>query len=76
MGMAWCRVSSLSAAVARALKEELFPASRSRILRAAQGKVVEGWELDYVLGKALTKTKYPGIRAVLSDLDQWLDAQR
>lgn len=73
--MAWCRVSSLTAAVARTLKEERYPITRARALKAAAGKVVEGWEIDYFLGKALTKKNYSDIRALMSDVEVWLDSQ-
>jgi hypothetical protein len=73
--MAWCRVSSLTAAVSRSLKDVRFPLTRSRILGDAAGKNLEGWDLDYFLAKALKKRKYRDLREVLSDLNDWLDAQ-
>jgi hypothetical protein len=73
--MAWCRVSSLTAAVSRSLKDARFPLSRSRILRRLEGKRLEGWDLDYFLSKALKRRTYGNLREVLSDLDDWLDAQ-
>ena len=73
--MAWCRVSSLTAAVSRALTGSPFPMTRSQILRAVAGRTLEGWELDYFLGKAMTERKYATIKAVLADLDAWLEEQ-
>lgn len=73
--MAWCRVSSLTAAVARTLEGSRFPLSRNRILAVTAGKNVEGWELNFFLSKALRKQKYENIRSVLTDLSGWLDVQ-
>jgi len=73
--MAWCRVSSLNAAVSRSLKDERFPLTRSRVLRLVAGRNLEGWELDYFLAQALKKQKYGDLREVLSDLSDWLEAQ-
>ena len=75
MGLAWCRVSSLTAAVSKLLKGAEFPLTRSRILRMLEGMNLEGWDLDYFLVKALTKGSYHDLREVLSDLDAWLEAQ-
>ncbi|HUK80886.1 MAG TPA: hypothetical protein VLU91_09550 [Nitrososphaerales archaeon] len=73
--MAWCRVSSLTAAVSRSLMGANFPLTRLRILRLVKGQNLEGWELDYFLAKALRKRKYRDLREVLSDLSDWLEAQ-
>ncbi len=73
--MAWCRVSSLSAAVSRTLSEARFPLSRSKVLAGVEGKSLEGWDLDYFLSKALKKRRYASLKEVLSDLDDWLLAQ-
>lgn len=75
MGMAWCKVSSLTAAVSRTLRAERFPLSKAKILEASAGKTVEGWELSFFLGKSLRRRSYPDLRAVMSDLETWLDAQ-
>jgi hypothetical protein len=75
MGMAWCKVSSLTAAVSRTLAGERFQMPRSQILRATEGKVVEGWELNYFLSSALTRKSYPDLRTLMSDLSNWLEAQ-
>jgi hypothetical protein len=72
--MAWCKLSSLTAAVSRALGDAKFPISRSQILVEVEGKTLEGWDLDYFLGKALTKRRYHDIREVLSDMERWLDS--
>jgi hypothetical protein len=73
--MAWCRVSSLTAAVSRSLKGEEFPLSRSRLLRIVQGKTLEGWDLEYFLAKALRRRSYLNLKEVLTDLNDWLEAQ-
>jgi len=73
--MAWCRVSSLTAAVTRTLEGSRFPMSRNKILAATAGRNVEGWELNFFLSKALRKQKYENIRSVLTDLSGWLDVQ-
>jgi hypothetical protein len=49
--------------------------TRKRLLNVADGKVVEGWEVDYFLEKALGKKTYPDLRSVMSDLEVWLDHQ-
>jgi hypothetical protein len=54
---------------------ETFPLSRSQVLSATAGKTVEGWEVDYFLAKALKKPKYSDLRAVMADLEDWLEAQ-
>ena len=73
--MAWCKASSLTAAVAAALKGTSFPASRAQILSAARGKVSEGWDVSYFLTNALTGEKYASLRSVMSDLEDWLEEQ-
>jgi hypothetical protein len=73
--MAWCRVSSLIAAVSRVLRDARFPMSRSQALKVIDGKTLEGWDLDYFLAKALKKRRYRDIGDVISDLDTWLEAQ-
>jgi hypothetical protein len=73
--MAWCKVSSLTAATSRTFKGARFPMTRSRILELASGKVVEGWELSYFLGKALKRKMYPDLGAVMVDLESWLESQ-
>jgi len=75
MGMAWCRVSSLTAAVTRTLKEARFPMTRGQVLALVKGKVVEGWEVDYFLSKALKRRRYRDLRGVMADLEEWLNAQ-
>ena len=73
--MAWCKLSSLTAAVVRVLKGAPFPLTRSQILRLTAGKNVEGWELDYFLSQSLKKRKYADLRSVMTDLEDWLGAQ-
>ena len=73
--MAWCRVSSLTAAVSMTFKGSNFSMSRAKILAATAGKNVEGWELNYFLSRALKRGRYPDLKSILADLDDWLDAQ-
>jgi len=73
--MAWCKVSSLTAATSRILKGANFPMTRSKVLTLASGRVLEGWDVSYFLGLALTRKRYSDIRAVMSDLESWLEAQ-
>jgi len=73
--MAWCRVSSLTAAVSRSLEGAEFPMSRTKILALVKGKTLEGWDLDYFLSKALVKRKYANRAVVLADLSVWLETQ-
>jgi hypothetical protein len=73
--MAWCKVSSLSAAVSRTLKDARYPLTRAQVLAVSRGKNVEGWEIDYFLEKALKRRNYPDIRSVMADLNEWLEAQ-
>jgi len=73
--MAWCKVSSLTAATSRILKGAEFPMARSKILVLATGRVVEGWDVGYFLGAALKRNRYSDLRAVMSDLESWLEAQ-
>jgi hypothetical protein len=73
--LAWCKVSSLTAAVSRVLKPGKYPMTRSQILSSTSGKVVEGWEINYFLGKALRRRSYPNLRTVMSDLEAWLESQ-
>ena len=73
--MAWCKLSSLTAAVARVLKEAAFPLTRAQILSLTAGKNVEGWELHYFLTRSLRKGKYVDLRAVMRDLEGWLELQ-
>ncbi len=73
--MAWCKISSLTAGVVRVLKDESFPLTRAQILGLTVGKNVEGWELNYFLSEALKKQRYSDLRAVMSDLEHWLERQ-
>lgn len=73
--MAWCKVSSLTAAVARSLKGVKYPASRKQILTATRGLVVEGWDVTFFLDSALKQGRYQDIRSVMSDLESWLEQQ-
>ncbi len=73
--MAWCKVSSLTAATSRTLRGARFPLARAKILTLTSGKVVEGWEVSYFLRQALKKVAYPDLRSVMADLDDWLEKQ-
>jgi hypothetical protein len=73
--LAWCKASSLTAAVARSLKGLDYPASRAVIMEATDGKVVEGWELSYFLDQALTRKRYSDLRSVMLALEDWLVKQ-
>jgi hypothetical protein len=73
--MAWCKVSSLTAATSRALRGARFPLSRTKILTLVSGKVVEGWYVDYFLALALKRSRYSDLGAVMSDLEYWLEVQ-
>jgi hypothetical protein len=73
--MAWCKVSSLSAAVSRTLKDAKYPLTRGQVLAASHGKNVEGWDIDYFLEKALKRRNYPDVRTVMADLNDWLEKQ-
>ncbi len=75
MGMAWCKVSSLTAAVSRTLKDADYPTSRARLLQLTSGKTVEGWDVNYFLGQALQRNRYESLRGVMADLEDWLDSQ-
>lgn len=74
--MAWCGVSSLTAAVSKSLKDAKFPIARSTILHMVAGKELEGWDLDYLLTRALTKRRYQNLSGVLRDLEAWAETQR
>ena len=73
--MAWCKVSSLTAAVSRTLKVANYPLSRAQVLEASSGKTVEGWEINYFLGQALKRKRYADLRTIMTDLEDWLEAQ-
>ena len=73
--MAWCKVSSLTAATSRSLTGARFPLSRAKVLSLVSGRVVEGWEISYFLEQSLRRRSYPDLRAVMADLESWLEAQ-
>ena len=73
--MAWCKVSSLTAAVSRTLGTAKYPMTRAQVLAATSGKVVEGWEINYFLNQALRKRRYLDLRGVMTDLEEWLEVQ-
>ena len=75
MGLAWCKVSSLTAAVSRTLRAAKYPISRAQVLAACSGKSVDGWDIDYFLGQALRKRRYADLRTIMTDLEDWLEAQ-
>jgi len=73
--MSWCRVSSLNASVAKALKGFSYPATRRKVLSRTRGIVVEGWEVGYFLKRALMKERYLGLREIMADLEGWAEGQ-
>ena len=73
--VSWCKVSSLSSAVVRATKDVEFPASKVKLLRATEGKLLEGWEVDYFLSRALQKSRYRSMREVMIDVEGWAERQ-
>jgi len=74
--MAWCKVSSLTAAVALSLKTFSYPARKSELVSFVEGKTVQGWEVHFFLEKSLKEGKrYGGLRDVMSDLESWLEVQ-
>ena len=73
--MAWCKASSITAAVARSLRDLSYPASKTRIISLVRDLKVEGWDVEYFLGEALTRRSYPGLREIMSDLESWLEVQ-
>lgn len=73
--MAWCKVSSLTSAVASSLRGTKYPAERLKIIASIDGKTVEGWELGFFLPKALVHRRYDDVRSVLADVEEWLEKQ-
>lgn len=73
--MAWCKASSLTAAVARTLRDAGFPATKARILTVAGDKVVEGWDVSQFLRSSLSRRTYGSLRDVMADLESWLEIQ-
>ena len=73
--MAWCKASSLTAAVMLSLRRARYPAARATLHAAADGKPVEGWDIAYFLGQALKRSRYPDLRTVVLDLEGWLEKQ-
>jgi hypothetical protein len=61
--------------VARSLRGIDYPANKTAIITATDGKVVEGWELSYFLGQALTRRRYSDLKSVMLDLEDWLQKQ-
>jgi hypothetical protein len=73
--MAWCKVSSLTAAASRTLKDATYPATRTQLLKMTLGKTVEGWEVNYFLNQALHHRNYKDLRSVMAELESWLELQ-
>ncbi len=73
--MAWCKVSSLTSAVAVTLRGMKYPVEKSRIIACTDGKTVEGWELGFFLRQALVHRRYDRLRSVMTDLETWLEKQ-
>ena len=70
--LAWCKVSSLTSAVAITLRGMKYPVAKSDVLSFTEGKTVEGWELGFFLRQALVHGRYDGLRSVMADLEDWL----
>lgn len=73
--LAWCKVSSLTSAVAVTLRGMKYPVAKSKIVAFTEGKTVEGWELGFFLRQALVHARYDGLRYVMTDLEDWLEKQ-
>ena len=73
--MSWCRVSSLNASVAKALKGFSYPVTRRKVLTSTGHIVVEGWEVGYFLKQALAKERYFGLREIMADVESWAERQ-
>ena len=74
--MAWCKVSSLTAAVAASLKTFPYPARKHELVSFVEGKTVQGWDVPFFLESSLKEGKrYGSLRDVMSDLESWLEVQ-
>jgi hypothetical protein len=73
--LSWCKISSLTSAIVMATKGIGFPATRTELLRRADGKVLEGWEVDFFLSQALSKPRYRSMREVMTDVEDWAERQ-
>jgi hypothetical protein len=73
--MSWCKISSLNASVAKALKGFSYPATRRKVLSRTKGIVVEGWDVEYFLKRALGKERYLGLGEILEDVEGWAEVQ-
>jgi len=73
--MSWCKVSSLTASVAKSMKNQTYPSTRRRLLVAAEGVIVEGWDVEYFLKKALVRPEYSNLREVMTDVAAWAEVQ-
>ncbi|TMQ01201.1 MAG: hypothetical protein E6K99_00750 [Thaumarchaeota archaeon] len=66
--MSWCKVSSLSASVAKAFEGFPYPATKRRVLSRTRRIVVEGWKVGHFLKHALAKERYFGLREIMETL--------
>jgi len=73
--LSWCKVSSLTASVASGLKGIRYPVSRAKILNETSGVVIEGWDLSFFLGEALSRRSYGSLRHVMTDVEAWAERQ-
>jgi hypothetical protein len=73
--MSWCKVSSLTAAVAESLKGVPFPATKIMIAKGTERLFVDGWEIGYFLAEALSKNRYSDLRELMSDIEIWAERQ-
>ena len=74
--MAWCKASSLTAAVAVSLKSFSYPARKRELVSFVKGKIVQGWDVPFFLERSLKEERrYGSLREVMSDLESWLEVQ-
>ena len=74
--MAWCKVSSLTAAVAASLKSFPYPGRKRELVYFVERKTIQGWDVHFFLEKSLKERKrYDRLRDVMSDLESWLEVQ-
>jgi hypothetical protein len=52
-----------------------YPATKTQLMTAVEGKTVEGWELSYFMGEALAGRRYRDLGSVMEDLESWLEKQ-
>lgn len=74
--MAWCKMSSLTAAVVASLEGFPYPARKHEIVSYVEGKTIQGWDVPFFLERSLKeRRRYRSLREVMSDLESWLEVQ-